>query len=272
MNLSHTCNSRLTVNGFTINPITKSELLSVVLDGLVSYKETHLCDYGHISTHKNYLGKKIGSPSVIEVNEGSSSFLQGHVDLSNGWLDIRIWNNVYPAEIMLDIYIRGDILDPDLIIDHLCAPALPMDGMGMFDYTYSLSSSPVVQNSMSKFDKKSSAYKVNPEAEIDGDSLRVVLNRLSGMQCHYCDEQATDWIIVGPPMPHDAVELIPAKSVGACKNHLGNGRVTEIRYDIANIPEEDLFVIDSNSIKYEMLDILNEDGSLKYTINKIKEQ
>lgn len=272
MQLPHKVNSRLSVNGFTINPITRPELLSVVLDGLASYKDTHLCDYGQISVHQNYLGKKIGSPSVIEVNDDSNSFLQGHVDLSNGWIDIRIWHKVYPAEIMLDVYVRGQMIDPDIIIDHLCAPALPMDGMGMFDYTYILDSSPVITNAMSKANVNQSAYKVNRKAEIDQDRLSVTLNQLSNIQCHFCTDQATNWIIMSPPMPSDASELVSAKTVTSCKNHMAHGRVTEIRYDMANLPEEDVFVIDSSSVKYEMIDVLNEDGTLKYTINKIKEQ
>jgi hypothetical protein len=272
MQLSHEVNSRLTINGFTMNPITKPELLTVVLDGLVSYKDNHLCDYGQISVHKNYLGKKINNPTVIEVSDNENSFIHGHVNLSNGWIDIRIWNKIYPAEILMDVYIRGIMPDPDLIIDHLCAPAVPMDGMGMFNYTYNLQSNPIINSTMSKSKIDQSQYKVNSPAVINGPDVEVTLNQLSKIECHFCSAPGTDWIIVGPPLPSDAKKLIPPKIVTSCKDHINYGKVTEIRYDNNKIPDVDHMVLDGESIQYEMIDVLNEDGSLKYTINRIKEK
>jgi hypothetical protein len=269
MDFPHEVETRLTVNGFTMNPITNPMLLSVVINGLVSYKDNHLCDYGQASTHKNYLGKKITEP-IVTVSE-DKSFIQAHVGLTNGWINIRITNNVYPAKVVLDAYVAGDIKDADLIIDHLCAPALPMDGIGMFDYTYTLQSNPILNNAMSKHNHHASPYKLNDPALVSDGSVEVTLNKLSSIECHFCSSPAVTWLIVGPPMGPEANKLVPPRVVTSCKSHMINGRVTEIRYSIEDIPEKDFVKAGSNAIQYEMLDVLDEDGNLKYTINKIKE-
>lgn len=269
MDLPHNVESRLTITGFTMNPITDSYILKAVLTGLTSYKEEHLCDYGHQVIHKNYLGQRISDPMITNCMQ--YGFIQGHVVLTNGWINIRITSDVYPAKVVADVYLNNSMPDADIIIDHLCAPALPLDGMGLFDYTYTLHSTPIPNTAMSKHNKMESPYKVNEPANVSEDKVEVTLNKLSTIECHFCSSPATTWLIIGPPMSPDATSLTPPRVVTSCKNHIGNGRVTEIRYNIDEIPENDFVVAGNNSTQYEMLDVLDENGNFQYTINKIKE-
>lgn len=269
MDFPHEVESRLTVVGFTINPITNSAMLSALLNGLVSYKDKHLCDYGQSSIHKNYLGRKIIEPVII-VSE-DKSFVQGYVALTNGWINVRVINNVYPAKVVFDAYINENMSDADLIIDHLCAPALPMDGMGLFDFTYNLQSTPILNSAMSKHNHFTAPYKLNSPAVILDDAVEVTLNKLSNIECHFCSLPATTWLIVGPPMSPDDKKLIPPRVVTSCKDHIRNGRVTEIRYSFDNIPENDFIRAGNNATQYEMLDVLDSNGNLQHTINRIKE-
>lgn len=271
MQKPHSLNSRLTINGFTINPIINPLLLAATITSLAEYDKTHLCDFGHTSLHKNYLGRPLNKAQVFRV-EGNSG-LQGHIDLTNGWVTIRTWDDVYPSEVMIDIYIRGEMNDPDLILDHFCSPAMPHDSLGLFDYTYNLSSSVGISSPIQKFNKKISPYKVNDPISYtnDNDNWEGILNKFPETQCHFCSEVPIQWIVIGPPWNEEFVShekyLIPVKSVMVCSLHIKEGKTTERRYPEGLTPETDYVSNINDKYTFERSVVTNENGEVMYGIN-----
>jgi hypothetical protein len=271
----HKTNSRLSINGFTMNPITDSRALMDVVYGLTKYKNKHVCDFGGLSIHNNYLGKIIGQPKVIRISQEENEGLQAHVDLTNGWFTIKIWDKTYPAEVMADFYIRGPLDDPDLIIDHLCAPAIPHDGMGLFDYQYSISSSSALNHIMQKNEKNESPYIVNDPIRRFDDNTKwdVVLNQLSNIQCYYCSDKATEWIIIGPPwhplLTENEKYLTASKVVPSCYGHQHSGRKNENAYNSNQIPEKDFKFGQENMSEFVRVEVKDELGNLLHTVNEV---
>lgn len=249
------------MHGFTINPVTDPEFLKNILRGLGNYKDIHFCDYGiKNTTHKNYLGEIIGGPFASTVKTSESSGLIAHCMLDNGYYTVRVWNNVFPAEIYFDLFIEEELLDTDLIIDHLCAPAVPNDGFGMFDYTFSTSKTMMPSSSLSKFSKVESSYIVNdPVSFIDEDreDWEVVLNQLKSPECHYCGNAPEHWIFIDD----DSKIHLNFKSVLVCGEHKIFGRSREISNESDKDGELD-YRTSKNKKKFYMKEIVENDTNL----------
>lgn len=241
----------LTVNGYTINPIKDSSMLRDIVLGLVGYKEFHKCDYGiNDIVHKNYLGKIVGPPNIQYIDYDGYRGLTALVFLTNGYFSLKILDSIYPAEIQFDLYIRGELNDPDLIIDHLAAPGVAHDGMGMFDYTYDLKSTKIPQHKLSRPDAN---FVVNNLNKNTLDSL----NYLESTHCYFCNNRPEYWIFLGPN------ENETTKSALVCKDHKSLGRSGELI---------DPFLVGkpSNAIinLFDRQNVYDDDGNFLYTINK----
>jgi len=277
MQKTHSLNSRLTINGFTINPILDPELLASTIRSLSEYDENHLCDFGHTILHKNYLGKSLNYAQVFRVDQDGFSGLQGHIDLTNGWITIRTWDNVYPSEVLIDIYVRGEIGDPDLILDHFCSPAMPHDSLGLFDYTYSLNSTTTISTPIQKFNKKNPPYLVNSPIVYTNnyDNWEGTLNKFPKTECHFCKNVPVQWVIIGPPWREDLVVhekyLIPVKTVAVCELHIEEGKITERKYPAGETPEIDFVSNTTDNYSFERSVVKGEDGQVLYGINNFKE-
>ena len=189
--------SRLIINGYTINPVTNIDALNQVMNGLVSYDSNHSCDLTKgVNIHKNYLGKSLCEPFSIIVKEKDNGGMIGQAFLENGYFTIRIWDKVYPAEVQFDLYLRSELKDIDLIMDHLCNPATPYDGFGLFDCTYSLNHEYIKSSPLSKFNKEQSSYFVNDTLQNNEHGWHVTLNELDELFCYFCDKKAEFWIFL----------------------------------------------------------------------------
>lgn len=203
--------TKLIINGFTINPIKDVKTLSNFLKGLCGYGKKHACDFvDHTIIHTNYLKKQIGEAKIDYVENKKFSGLIAYVLLVNGYFVIKIQNNIYPAEIQFDLYLDEKMLDPYIILDHLSCPALPHDGLGMFDYQYSLSYVTKPRSILSKKSKKVSYVK-------DINSFQIVLSELEKSSCYFCDTVAENFIFFDTPR----------KIVLSCKDHLELGTTRE---------------------------------------------
>jgi hypothetical protein len=117
----------------------------------------------------------------------------GFAALVNGYYVLRIWDEYKPAQIEFNVYVRGD-LDPDICLDHLKAPYAKedgvVDGLGMFDFSYSIVKEPIPFNQIMKTNKELKPYAINAEGY-------KVLDIIS---CYCCPMQAKYWGIL-PPAP-----------------------------------------------------------------------
>jgi hypothetical protein len=215
--------SHLTINGFTINPIKDIHCFTTLINSLCTiYDKEHECDHKIGVMHENYLGKQVGEPSISYIENESFKGLIGFTVLENGYFVIKIWDNIYPAEIQFDLYLDEKIKDCDLIIDHLSCPAQPYDGMGLFNITYSLNNCIKSKTFISKNNNQIPPYYVNQPFNIEElnekkENYYVTLNQLKEIECHFCNEQATNLIFVG----------IPKKIAAVCKMHLNIGSPRE---------------------------------------------
>lgn len=260
--------SRFNLRGYTINPIKDSEWLNNMLSGLFTYSKEHLCDYGHQAYHKNYLGSPIGLPYIVNINEPGNEGLIATQYMSNGYLVMKITDTVYPAEVRFDLFLNESLDDVELLIDHITSPAIPFDGPGIFDYTYSLVHENTPIHHLSKFDKSQSSYFVNEplfKNEKDG-SWSATLNELGKIECYFCKLEASRWIIVGPPYPKleqgesRDINLAEFQTVPSCKNHIIMGRFRERNTE----KEKDTW---TNKENIYALRRIENDGS-EYSINK----
>lgn len=218
--------TQVTIHGFTINPIIRAPMLRAILFGLTDYEDYHVCDHGEVDAkHKNYLGKRISDPIVVMNKTEKDHGLTGMCFLENGYFVIKIWDNVYPAQIQFDLFLTDNIEDLDLILDHLCAPASPWDGLGMFDYTYSKSSFPPKSHVLEKQDIDKSSYFINPPIKFlkNNKDWEVTLNQLSGIYCHFCENKSSDFVLTQTNKMHHA----SFKIVSVCEHHKSSGRVGE---------------------------------------------
>lgn len=260
--------SKFNLLGYTINPIKDKEWLSQMLSGLFTYSDKHLCDYGHSTYHKNYLGKQIGLPYIVKIDEPENKGLIATQYMSNGYFVMKITDNIYPAEIRFDLFLNDPLEDVELLIDHLCAPAIPFDGPGIFDYTYSLTHENLPFHHLSKENKLESSYYINsPMSKNDSDKIwSVTLNELGNIKCHFCDNDGTRWIILGAPWEplnegeSRDVNLLEFKTVISCNEHVNKGRYRERHTD----KEVDFW---TNKENIHSLHRTDEDGS-GYSYNK----
>lgn len=265
--------NNLRIHGFTINPITHPDFLHRFIKGLASYSDMHKCDFGDGDKprkfHKNYLGKLINIPDVVKIEKEGFSGLIGHCVLENGYFNLRVWNDIYPSQIYFSLFLEDDILDADLIIDHLSAPAVPNDGMGMFDYTYSINKEIFMSNPLEKFSKSESSYYVNKPIKVDGKDWEITLNKLGKITCHFCESVPHYWLFAKNKENHHS----RSSAVIVCKDHLRMGRTEEL----GNCNPEDIFVnpinqttthLSSNNMKnFKMNNSLNKENNIIITEN-----
>lgn len=248
--------SRLSIHGYTINPLIDESHFKNVFFGITTYKSKHSCDFNGDAIHDNYLGKRIGDISVRQIGSDISPSFSGHAVLENGHVTLRTVNSVFPAEIYLDVFLFEDIKDPDLLIDHLRAPAMNHDGFGMFDYTYRIDKEDIAEHHMSKFNKPAAYDKLNfsdvPE-----------LSKLPRVECYYCSNQAVSWVF------KDNNTRPGFKSVPSCHEHLNRDgvRLGEVINDIMDgKPASDMFK------HFVRKDVLDNEGNFLYTINEFFEE
>ena len=164
------------------------------------------------------MGKQVGEPSVSYIENESFKGLIGFTVLENGYFVIKIWDNIYPAEIQFDLYLDEKIKDCDLIVDHLSCPAKPYDGLGLFNTTYSLNNYVKSKTFISKNNNQIPPYCVNQPFSIKDldekkENYYYILNELREIECHFCNEKATDLIFYG----------FPTQIAAVCKLHLSIG-------------------------------------------------
>lgn len=211
--------SHLTINGFTINPIKDIDCFVIFINSLCTiYDKKHECDHRIGLIHENYLGKQVGEPSVSYIENESFKGLIGFLVLENGYFVIKIWDNIYPAEVQFDLYLDEKIKDCDLIIDHFSCPAIPYDGMGLFNTTYSLNNCVKSKTFISKNNNKIQPYCVNEPFNVKEltekrENYYFILNELREIECHFCNEKATDLIFYD----------FPKKLAAACESHMSAG-------------------------------------------------
>lgn len=143
--------------------------------------------------------------------------------MDNGYFVIKIWDNIYPAEVQFDLFLDAKMTDCSIIVDHLSCPAQPFDGFGLFNISYSLTHSIKNNVFISKNDKNKPSYKLNEsfskeKYNKDYKNHYVILNELKEIQCHFCELQATNLIFYSYP-----VILVPV-----CIAHLNRGSNREI--------------------------------------------
>jgi hypothetical protein len=258
--------TRFTLNGFTINPVTEQHILVNIMRGLAEYNGNHLCDYSKGVVHKNYLGNIVLGPIAATIENVENTGLVGHCILDNGYYTIRIWNNTHPSKFQFDLFLEDDLKDPDLIIDHLCAPPVPNDGFGIFDYTYSTKRTKLSESPLTKHVDDESQYLVNDKIKfIDNEknNWNITLNQLKEIECYYCKENATDWVFID-----DMSKVhIDFKSILVCKEHIKNGRTRELSSSLANESGLDKYSSD-NERSFSMNEIRDESGKVLYTQNQ----
>ena len=265
--------NNLKIHGFTINPVTHPDILKNIIRGLASYSDMHKCDFLEENKprkiHKNNLGKLLNISDVIEIKKEGFSGLIGHCILENGYFNLRIWNDVYPSEIHFNLFLEDDILDADLIIDHLSAPAVPNDGTGMFDYTYSINKEILTSNPLQKFSKSESSYYVNDPIRLNGEEWEVTLNKLGQTTCHFCESTPHYWLFVKNEENYHS----RSSAVIVCKDHMKMGRTTEL----GNANPDFIFVNPINQTnetynsknmkKFKMHSSLNKENNTTITEN-----
>jgi len=197
MNKELDVSTKLIINGFTINPIIDTTAFEDFIKGMLLYKEKHLCDFNHTLLHSNYLSNMIGSPTINYLNNDSNSGLIGYALLENGYFVLKIEYNWHPARVQFDLYLDTKLPDATLIIDHLSAPASPLDGLGLFDISYSMSYITKPRSMIANKDNRLFYYTNEPFSmqsyESDKENYEVTLNELNNAQCYLCAEQATSY-------------------------------------------------------------------------------
>lgn len=225
--------SYLTINGFTINPIKDEYSLVVLINSLCEiYDQKHFCDHREGVIHENYLGKQIEKPSIKYIENDTFKGLIGFCVLENGYFVIKIWDNIYPAEVQFDLYLDKKMDDCSIILDHLSCPAKPFDGMGLFDCTYSLTHSVKNKTFISKYDNKIPMYHVNESFDKEkydekNKDYYIILNQLEKIECHFCNLQATDLIFFD----------YPRKLAAVCSDHVNNGSNRELESEFNKNPD-----------------------------------
>lgn len=218
--------TRLFITGFTINPVKDTNVLYKIIKGLFSYNKTHLCDFGNITEHQNFLGSLVGDIKVDYITSPLFNGVIGSANMDNGYFTLKIYDNVYPAEIQFDLYINSKVLDIQIILDHLSSPAGPFDGLCMFDYQYSLSYITKRSSILNKNNKNTAAYELNePYSEImhqesvtNNVFYEIKLNELKNPECYFCKKNPIMFKLYDNPR----------KLILVCEDHLqSQGSVSE---------------------------------------------
>ena len=267
MNKKLKYSSKFSLRGYTINPIKDPEWLGNMLSGLFTYSKEHLCDYGHESYHKNYLGNPIGKPYIVYIEDAGNRGLIATQYMSNGHFVIKIVDDVYPSEIRFDLFLNESLDDAELLIDHLTSPAIPFDGPGIFDYTYSLIHENTPVHHLNKSDKSKSSYFINDPLKKEEDgSWSATLNELGKIECYFCKKEASRWIIIGAPYQkteeEEIVDINSAefKTVPSCEYHLHKGRFRERNTEKV----KDFWTSKDDVYKIHVM----QDKSSEYSVNK----
>lgn len=209
--------SKLLINGFTINPIKEVVSFKESVSGFFdyAYKQKHVCDFTGKEIHTNYLKQRVEEVFVSNIIKEHGRCLTGFVILNNGYYTVTISYDKHPAEIQFDLYLDEYMSDPDLIIDHLCAPAVPFDGFGMFDYTYSLTHIAKPKSIISDV-YNNIRYTNNEPFNIslyNGDqNYEIVLNQLKEIHCYFCEKEGKYFGFTGEAK----------RVVTVCKEHLNH--------------------------------------------------
>ena len=188
--------SHLSIKGFTLNPLKNRYMAENLLRGLgTTYEKNHNCDWDSSVTHRYHFEEiLLESINCNYIEDKGSRGMVGFAALVNGYYVLRIWDEYEPAQIEFNVYVRGD-LDPDICLDHLKAPyskeKVNADGLGMFDFTYSLVKEPLPFNQIMKKDKELRPYAIDAEGH----------KTLDIISCYRCPEQAKYWGIL-PPIPN----------------------------------------------------------------------
>ncbi len=210
------------------------------------------------------MGNIVAGPFASKITDSENSGLVGHCMIDNGYYTVRIWDNCYPAQISFELFFEGDLPDIDLIVDHLCAPATPNDGLGMFNHSSSINKEIIQTNALKKFNQDESPYIVNkPLSFIDKDKTEweVVLNKLKSPECYYCTKNPDHWIIID----QDTELHLNFISVLSCAEHKSMGRVREIVSGSGD--ESSDYYTSSNTKKFEMQDVFDENNKKLFTKN-----
>lgn len=219
--------TKLFIQGFTINPNKNLVMFKDMIIGLCnSYSLKHYCDFDDNTIHMNYLGKQIGKIHVEEIISEKESGRIGFVNLENGYFVLKIIDNVYPSEIYFDLYLNEKLTDFQIIIDHLSAPAVPLDGFGMFDYSYNVNYFTKNENKISKHNKTESPYFINDSYNsekhnkniLEDKEYKLILNKLKEIECYFCSNIPTFVVFYG----------LPRKTIFVCKKHKKYGSSKEL--------------------------------------------
>jgi hypothetical protein len=209
--------SKLIINGFTINPIRDVNCFKQSISGLLDYdyKQKHICDFDGNEVHTNYLNKGKENIFVSDIITENGRGLIGFVSIKNGYYTLRITYDEYPARIQFDLSLDEKMFDPNLIIDHLCAPAVPFDGFGMFDYTYSLNTILKPKSIVSDV-FNNIRYTNNEPFNISlfnsDDNYKIILNQLEKIHCYFCENVGEYFGFINESR----------RVVTVCKEHLNN--------------------------------------------------
>jgi hypothetical protein len=262
--------SRFVLHGYTINPITEAKTLHSIINGLCSYeyKISHICDFdpNRVKKHINYLGSPISVAKIEKIQDNDKTGLIATQFLTNGYFTIKIWENITPSLVRFDLYLDEKLDDIDLILDHLTSPAIPDDGLGLFDYTYSLTHDQFHKHPLQKYDKKMSSYFINDKIKYEDDEINwsITLNELDKIECHFCSNAATQWIIISPPWLKEGEfgEDYNFITVTVCSNCVSRGRKGEI----IKIKKDNMKIITTSDLNYLKVTEIDEFGN-KYTRN-----
>lgn len=220
--------TKLFITGFSINPVKDPQMLHQIIKGLCNYESVHLCDFGNITEHKNYLGDLVGNIKVDYIEEDKFKGVIGFACLTNGYFVLKIYDNVYPAEIQFDLYLNEKMDDAQIILDHLSSPSGPFDGLCIFDYQYSLSYITKPKNILNKYNKNNAPYVVNEaynsklhqQSVIENKFYGVQLNELTNPQCYFCKDMPVIFKLYDNPR----------KIILVCNNHANKeGDITEYK-------------------------------------------
>lgn len=218
--------TKVFITGFTINPVKDPQVLYKIIEGLLSYDKKHLCDFGNITEHENFLGSLVGDIKVDYIENKLFKGAIGYANMDNGYFTLKIYDSVYPSEVQLDLYINSKVLDIQIILDHLSSPAGPFDGLCIFDYQYSLSYISKRHNILNKNNKNIAAYDLNEpynqkkhqDSIINNEFYEVKLNELKNPECFFCKNQPSMFKLYDNPR----------KLILVCDNHLNSqGSVSE---------------------------------------------
>jgi hypothetical protein len=265
--------TKINITGFTINPVTDVVILQSIMRGLTEYGDYHWCDHGGVDKlHKNYMGKRLHDPFVAMNQNEDNHGLSGTCMLDNGYFFIKIWDKVYPSQIQFDMFLTNEVEDLDLILDHLCASAVPYDGLGMFDYSYTKTNTIPLIHAIEKNNKNKSSYVVNDSIKINDNNPNdwsVKLNQLGDISCFFCDDIAISWVLFADKgtMHHSS-----SKCVMVCEEHKKNGRVGERVPNGKDYFESVDIYTSKNKSVFVQKTMIKDDDLKSYTKNILKKK